>query len=181
MSWKRGRPAAQKRGTEVTRCATLCNTFSTGQRQSRRCRFGLLLLFRVHEFGHPAGFALFIDTGEDAGTLGQQDAGGGAFKLVGMLDAGTGDPGAGGGQGERLIVKARTTVFGRQFSHDEKSAGFFQFTVSQAVDAQQFGAAHLEPHRVHRMMHHPRLIGLAVPRDDRNGVLGNLRAIGKLD
>ncbi len=55
------------------------------------------LLFRVHKFGHSAGLSGFIDAGEDTGALGQQDAGVGAFELVGVFDAGAGDAAANSG------------------------------------------------------------------------------------
>ena len=80
-----------------------------------------------------------------------------------------------------FVVKTGSFVLCGQFGNDEEGAGLFQLAVGQAVDAEQLGAAHLEPHGVDGVMHHPGLIGFTVAGDDRHRVFGDLGAIGQIE
>ena len=146
-----------------------------------RCKTAFLfLLFRIHEFRHPTRSAGGVHAGQNAAALGQKNPRSLSLQAIRMLNTGAGDSAADGLKIQFFIVKGGSAVFYGQFDNNEIDPVFFQFAVGQPVDSQQFGAPHLKPYWVDRMMHHTRLVCLIIAGNDCDRLAGDLRADRKV-
>ena len=70
------------------------------------------------------------------------------------------------GQGQFVVISSRLLETGGEVDHDQKSSCRFEISVVTTLRSEHLRAAHLEPHRIVRVMDYAHGVAFAIPHPD---------------